>query len=111
MTFASQAQSPNVNWTVLQENSDSDHCYIKIELFNIEYPKEKRLTIMGRKRVLDKLENDLRMQESPEYEIKTANQLERTLDHIYSKIHKLTMKNSKFKITQYKRKNPWWNAE
>lgn len=107
-TFASQQLSTQINsWSVLEENSESDHRYLEIEMFDVQPLKEKRLTIKGEKRVIDELESDRWMYETAQYNLTNSNQLEIIVGQFHAKLQKLFSKQSKVINAKSKRQNLW----
>lgn len=109
LTISSQSLYSQIKgWEVLEYNSDSDHRYIKIELFNVQAKKEKRLTAMGEIRVLKALEGDEWLLRKAEEDIRGSSQLEHILEQFYYKIDQLVKKFSK-NVTSKGKEKPWWN--
>lgn len=112
LTLVSPKLEPQVqSWEVLEEFNNSDHRYIKTELFRTRIQTTKRLTKMGERKLLEELENDRWLHETSKREITNANQLEYIVNHLYDKISRLTKKYSKNVNNDSKERKPWWNTE
>lgn len=98
-------------WEVMDEESGSDHRYIKVEFFEITSTKEKRLTKMGEKKVLDALCRDLWIKDTAQRNIENKNQLEIIVTQFYKKIEDLKKKFAKNVKKVDQKQKPWWKPE
>lgn len=108
--------SPNLirevqEWTVLDHPTASDHRYIKISLFKAPEEKTRRLTMKGEEKVLNNLKEDEWFNSAGAVEIKTARELDETIDTLYEKIEKLREKYTKLVQNNNEQAKPWWNVE
>lgn len=99
------------SWDVLEYEKYSDHRYIKLEIFQSEEKKGKRLTQMGVRKVLEALEKDNWLKSIAESRIQNRTQLEHIIQTFYHKIENLIKHYSKVVKNADKKPKAWWTPE
>lgn len=98
------------NWEVLEEDTQSDHKYIKVELFSVETPKEKKVTKKGEERILQELKQDTWLKTISSERIENIDRLDEIVNHLHDKINDLRVKHARY-VKNSEPTKPWWSID